>query len=223
MYDTWKTLPMGKLESTRSSRILRHLLRPFHSQMLWAPTSYSPFHSLLLPWTSWTSMSLWVTYPKCAFLVPWCSYFQPPFPLPFTWLTVLMVTAWTVSFLKNTHLQNLFIQSFHSLTMASSSWWFKFKHHNCSLTSSQPPVHWLIYMISSYRLSYAFTSLIIQLRINFESIFPVSLLPVLSTSSPPCPFVIFMGKNSSAFSVSLQAAKRILRKKLYNLAGHFNS
>lgn len=96
--------------------------------------------------------------------------------------------------------------------MASSPWWFKSNHHNCSLTSSQPPVHWLIYIISSCQLSSAFTSLVIRLWVNFESIFPVSLLPILSTSSPPGPFIIFMGKNSSAFCVSLQAAKRILRK-----------
>lgn len=67
--------------------------------------------------------------------------------------------------------------------------------------SAEPPVHCLTY------LHYLFLSVLSCLcfphysTLNPGSIFPIRLLPVFSTPSSPCPFVVFMGRNNSTFSM----------------------
>lgn len=84
------------------------------------------------------------------------------FPSAFTQPSAPMVIAWNSLSLKTAHLQNLFIQSFPYLVTTSSPWWFSSYYHNCSLTTSEPPVHWLIDTIPFHQLSLVCTSFIIQ-------------------------------------------------------------
>lgn len=143
--ETLRTLQMWKWESIHQE--LQDAQTPstalFHSQMIWAPISHPSSQcflltSLLLPWAWWTSVPLWDDLSKMCLFNPMTSRFPVTFSSAFTQPPTLMLTAWLSSFFKTVHLQNLFIQPFHSLASASSPRWFRLYHHNCVLTSPEP-------------------------------------------------------------------------------------
>lgn len=85
------------------------------------------------------------------------------FPPAFTQPSIPMAIAWNSLSLKTAHLQNVLIQSLPCLATTSSPWGFHFYLPNCSLTASEPPVHWLIYTISFHQFCLVCT------LFNFES------------------------------------------------------
>lgn len=199
----------GKLESTRS---FRHLLHLSFIHKWFEHLSHPSFQSLLLPRAWWTSVPLWIIDPKCGFSIPWPPDFQTfssAFPQPLT-----MVIAWVLSSLKTAHLQNLLIQSFYSLAAAFSPWWFRFYHHNCFLSSSEPLHYSFLAVLSCLHFPHHST-------LTPGSIFLNKLFLIFSMSSPPCPLVTFMGRNNSAFCVHTRMPRESW-ENLYNLADHFN-
>lgn len=193
-----------KLKYTGS---FRHRLHLSFIHKLFEHLSHSSFQtllltSLLLPWAWWTSVPLWIIYPKCDFSIPWPPDFQT-FSSAFTQL-LPMVIAWLFSSFKTAHLQNLFIQSFHSLPTALSPWWFRFYHHNCFLSSSEPLHYPFLSVLSSLPHHSTWTPK--------QACFSKQALPyILNVPSPLSSYYIHEEKQFW-FLCSLQDAKRILRK-----------
>ena len=153
------------------------------------------------------------------------------------------VIAWTLSFLQTTHLQNLVIQSFYSLTTASSPWWFGFYHHNCffllknlyyifplTFSSLISPHLQLFLELVRTPVCIPFLSALSCLHfphystLTPESIFLIRIFPILSTSSPPCSLLLYIhGENNSALCCVDARMPREFWEKWYTLTDHFNS
>lgn len=110
-----------------------------------------------------------------------------------------LVIAWTLSFLKTAHLQNLLIQSFYSLATASCL------SDSGPTTKAIPWPHQNLQSFGFSKLSLLIVTLLLHFphysTLNPGSIFSIRLLPIFSSSCPPCPFVIFIGQNNSVFYV----------------------
>lgn len=189
VYETLRTLHIWKLESIRRSKMPQHLPLPFNPRWF----EHLP-PTLLLHWPSLhccTARDFSVLvgdFSKMWLFSSTVSMLLMTFPPAFTQPSLSMAITWNSS----SHLQNLFIQSLPCLATTSSPWGVCSYLHNCSLTASEPPVRWLIYTLAFHQFSLVCTSF------NFESWVSSQAL-MLSTSSPPCPFVIVMGQNNSAY------------------------